>query len=211
MFLSCYSNITLDFGSLCSSYKDQMLVYKNPQKKTQIKHIIKQWYIHKEKLWKWRCEEITSVIQMFISRRHMSSYLIWALLCLFCGFLAREDYQIIWLSNLMTLSIPDEGYSNLMTLSINLMKVIPILWLWVLTWWRLFQSYDFEYKPDEGYSNLLTMSVPDEGYSNLLTMSVPDEGYSNLMTLSIPDEGYSNLMTLSINLMKVIPETYHTY
>ena len=49
---------------------------------------------------------------MFISRRHMSSYLILALLCLFCGFLAREDYQIIWLSNLMTLSIPDEGYSR---------------------------------------------------------------------------------------------------
>ena len=40
-------------------------------------------------------------------------------------------------SNLLT----DEGYSNLLTMSVA----------------------------DEGYSNLLTMSVPDEGYSNLLT------------------------------------------
>jgi hypothetical protein len=41
------------------------------------------------------------------------------------------------------LSVPDEDYSNLLTLSV----------------------------PDEGYSNLLTLSVPDEDYSNLLTLS----------------------------------------
>jgi hypothetical protein len=39
-------------------------------------------------------------------------------------------------------SVPDEGYSNRLTMSV----------------------------PDEGYSNLLIMSVPDEGYSNLLIM-----------------------------------------
>ena len=39
----------------------------------------------------------------------------------------------------------------------------PIFRLWG-TWWRLFQSFDFEV-PDEGYSNLSTLSVPDEGYS----------------------------------------------
>jgi hypothetical protein len=33
------------------------------------------------------------------------------------------------------LSVPDEGYSNLLTLS-DLMKVIPVFWNWV-TWWRL--------------------------------------------------------------------------
>jgi hypothetical protein len=45
----------------------------------------------------------------------------------------------------LILSVPDKGYSNLLTLSV----------------------------PDEGYSNLLTLSIPDEGYSNLLTLSVP--------------------------------------
>ena len=44
-------------------------------------------------------------------------------------------------TNILTLSIPDEGYSNILTLSI----------------------------PDEGYSNILTLSIPDE-YSNILTL-----------------------------------------
>ena len=49
------------------------------------------------------------------------------------------------------MSVPVDGYSNLLTMSV----------------------------PVDGYSNLLTMSVPVDGYSNLLTMSVPVDGYSN--------------------------------
>jgi hypothetical protein len=84
-----------------------------------------------------------------------------------------QNVWIIWLSNLLTLSVPDEGYSNLLTLSV----------------------------PDEGYSNLLTLSVPDEGYSNLLTLSVPDEGYSRNMLCAVPDEGYSRNVSCTLNLI----------
>jgi hypothetical protein len=28
------------------------------------------------------------------------------------GFLAPKDFYIIWLSNILTLSVPDEGYSE---------------------------------------------------------------------------------------------------
>jgi hypothetical protein len=42
-----------------------------------------------------------------------------------------SNFPIFWLI------VPDEGYSNLLTMIV----------------------------PDEGYSNLLTMIVPDEGYS----------------------------------------------
>jgi hypothetical protein len=48
----------------------------------------------------------------------------------------------------LTLSVPDEGYSNLSPLRV----------------------------PDEGYSNLSPLRVPDEGYSNLSPLRVPDEG-----------------------------------
>jgi hypothetical protein len=53
---------------------------------------------------------------------------------------APKDFWIVWLTNLLIMSIPDECYSNLLIMSI----------------------------PDECYSNLLIMSVPDECYSNLL-------------------------------------------
>jgi hypothetical protein len=74
-----------------------------------------------------------------------------------------------WLSNLLTLRVPDECYSNLLILRV----------------------------PDECYSNLLTLRVPDECYSNLLTLRVPDECYSNLLILRVPNECYSNLLTES--------------
>jgi hypothetical protein len=47
-----------------------------------------------------------------------------------------QNVWIIWLSNLLTLSVPDEGYSE-------------------RTWWRLFWAYLMK----------VILSVPDEGYS----------------------------------------------
>jgi hypothetical protein len=46
-----------------------------------------------------------------------------------------QNVWIIWLSNLLTLSVPDEGYSE-------------------RTWWRLFWAYLMK----------VILSVPDEGY-----------------------------------------------
>jgi predicted DNA-binding protein len=65
----------------------------------------------------------------------------------------------IWLSNLSTLSLPDESYSRL--------SILSTLSL-----------------PDESYSrlsNLSTLTLPDESYSrlsNLSTLTLPDESYS---------------------------------
>jgi hypothetical protein len=51
------------------------------------------------------------------------------------------------------------------------MKVIPTFWLWASAD-EGYSNLLTMSLPDEGYSNLLTMNVSDEGYSNLLTMSV---------------------------------------
>jgi hypothetical protein len=68
-----------------------------------------------------------------------------------------KDFYIIWLSNLMIISVPVEGYSNLMIISV----------------------------PVEGYSNRLIISVPVEGYSNRLIISVPVEGYSRNVSCAL--------------------------
>jgi hypothetical protein len=46
-------------------------------------------------------------------------------------------------SNLLTFSIPDEGYSNLLTFSIPDEGYSNLLTF--STWWRLFQSFDFQH------------------------------------------------------------------
>jgi hypothetical protein len=88
--------------------------------------------------------------------------LILAILFRFFGFLAPKDFYVIWLSefgnfvitlisNLSTLTVPDDGYSTL---------TVPD------------DGYSTLTVPDDGYS---TLTVPDDGYS---TLTVPDDGYS---------------------------------
>ena len=60
--------------------------------------------------------------------------------------------SIILLSDLLILSVPDEGYSPIFWFWAYLMKVILRSSDFERTWWRLF-------------SDLLILSVPDEGYS----------------------------------------------
>jgi hypothetical protein len=76
---------------------------------------------------------------------------------------------MIWVSNCLTLSVPDEGYD------------------FERTWWRLWLwAY---------LMKVMTLSVPDEGYDfertwwrlwlwaylmKVMTLSVPDEGYSEM-------------------------------
>jgi len=99
------------------------------------------------------------------------------------GFLATKTLLIIWFSNLLTLSVPVEGYSRLS---------VP-----VEGYSRLsvhVEGYSRLSVPVEGYSRL---SVPVEDYSRL---SVPVEGYSRL---SIPVEGYSRTVSCSLNLISM--------
>ena len=77
-------------------------------------------------------------------------------------FFALKVLTIIWLSNLLTLSVPDSWrlFSNLLTLSAWFMKVI-------------FKSFDFDRLIHEGYFPIFWLWAPDSWrlFSNLLTLS----------------------------------------
>jgi hypothetical protein len=105
-------------------------------------------------------------------------------------------FNIIWLSNLLTKSGSDEGYSRNER-----------------TWWRLFQ------KRADMMKVIPETSGPDEGYSrNERTWWRLFQKWADLMKVipetSGPDEGYSRnertwwrLFQKRADLMKVIPET----
>ena len=110
----------------------------------------------------------------------------------------------IWLSNLSTLSVPDEGYSS---------NVSCILYLTFQsfdlerTWWRLFQKrvvytiFDFPIFRPWAY---LMKVIPE-------TCRVCYIWLSNLSTLSVPDEGYSRNVSCILYLTFQSFDLEHTW
>jgi hypothetical protein len=98
---------------------------------------------------------------------------------------------------------------------VYLMKVIPIFRLWG-TWWRLFQSFDFErtwWRLFQSFDFECTRWRLFQSFNFERTwwrlfqsfdFEVPDEGYSNLSTLSVPDEGYSRNVLYALNKISML-------
>ena len=108
---------------------------------------------------------------------HIMLYLLWhrysnptlAMLFRPFGFLSPKDFSIIWLPNLLTLSIPDEWYSE-------------------RTWWWLFWTYLM----------MVILSVHDECYSERIWWWLFWAYLMNVI-LSVPDECYSRNASCALN------------
>jgi len=71
----------------------------------------------------------------FIPPKPKFSRLILAILFRPFDFLAHKDFKIIWLSNILTLSVPDAGYSR--NVSCALILISTFLFHSILTSWEL--------------------------------------------------------------------------
>ena len=115
-----------------------------------------------------------------------------------------DTVLIFWLSNLLTLSVHDEGYS----------RSVPCALIWWRTRWRLFQK-----RTVCTYLIAYTMKVIPETYRVHLFDSVHDEGYSRSVPCALIwwrtrwrlFQKRTVCTYLIAYTMKVIPEAYRVY